>query len=62
MSKQATTAIAKLRQQGKSIPAWAKENGFPTRAVRAVLYGHNKGKWGQAHHIALKLGIKAQDE
>lgn len=41
------------------MPQWAKENGFPVRAVRAVIYGHNKGNFGRAHRIAVALKIKA---
>ena len=53
---------ADLQAQGKSIPEWAEAHGFPVRAVRAVLYGHNKGYRGQAHKIAVDLGLKAKPE
>jgi gp16 family phage-associated protein len=59
MSKTAIVAVKKLRDEGKTIPDWAKENGFHVRSVRAVVYGHNKGNWGQAHKIAVALGLKA---
>lgn len=49
MSKRTTDTVRKLREEGKTIPQWAKEHGFPVRAVRAVVYGHNKGHYGQAH-------------
>ena len=60
MSKRTTDTVQKLRKEGKTIPQWAKENGFPVRAVRAVVYGHNKGHYGQAHSIAVALGLKGK--
>jgi len=51
-----------LLKQGKTLPEWARENGFPVRSVRAVVYGHNKGNFGQAHRIAVGLGLKAKPE
>lgn len=47
-----------LRQEGMTIPDWAREHGFPVRTVRAVIYGHNKGHYGQAHLVAVALGMK----
>jgi gp16 family phage-associated protein len=52
-----TTTVRRLREDGKTVAAWAAENGFPLRAVRAVISGHNKGHYGQARRIALALGI-----
>lgn len=60
MSKRTTDTVQKLREEGKTIPQWAKEHGFPVRAVRAVVYGHNKGHYGQAHIIAVALGLKGK--
>lgn len=60
MSKRTTDAVQKLREAGKTVPQWAKENGFPVRAVRAVISGHNKGHYGQAHKIAVALGLKGK--
>lgn len=62
LSKTAIEVKADLQAQGKSIPEWAEAHGFPVRAVRAVLYGHNKGYRGQAHKIAVDLGLKAKPE
>jgi gp16 family phage-associated protein len=50
--------MQRLRGAGKSVPEWAEENGFNVRAVRAVIYGHNKGHYGTAHRIAVALGLK----
>lgn len=57
-SKQTTETVKRLRAEGTTVPDWAKRNGFPVRAVRAVISGHNKGHYGQAHKIAVALGIK----
>ncbi len=51
---------ARLREQGKPISQWAKEHGFPARAVYRVLEGIDKGHYGQAHEIAVALGLKPQ--
>lgn len=48
----------RLRQQGKTISAWAKESGYPRQEVYRVLNGQSKAYYGQAHEIAVKLGIK----
>ncbi|TBN42686.1 DNA-binding protein [Paracoccus subflavus] len=58
MATELELAREELRRQGKSIPQWAEDNGFPARAVRAVLYGHNKGLRGQSFRIAAALGLK----
>jgi gp16 family phage-associated protein len=51
-------AIEQLRTAGLSIPQWAKANKFNTPTVKAVLYGHSKGLRGDAHKVAVALGIK----
>ena len=53
-----TKARAKLRSEGITVREWAERHGFPLHAVRAVLYGRNKGNFGQAHRIAVALGVK----
>jgi gp16 family phage-associated protein len=60
-SKQTTDTVKRLRSEGTTVPEWARKHGFPVRAVRAVISGHNKGHYGQAHKIAVALGIKGQD-
>jgi gp16 family phage-associated protein len=59
MSKEAREARARLVARGIAVTTWAKQNGVPIRAVRVVLSGHNKGRWGQSHKIAVALGMKA---
>jgi len=51
-------AKKRLRAKGMTIKEWAKTHGFPVTCVRAVLNGHNKGHYGQAHKIAVQLGLK----
>lgn len=58
MSKASLKITKSLHAEGKTVSVWAKEHGFPVRAVRAVIYGQNKGSWGQAHQIAVALGLK----
>lgn len=43
---------------GVSITEWATERGFDRDQVYAVLSGRTKGLRGQAHHIAVALGLK----
>lgn len=54
----ADEARAELRRQGVSISQWAIANGFSTNLVFEVLGGRKKCLRGQAHNIAVKLGLK----
>lgn len=54
----ADEARAELQRQGVSISQWAISNGFSTNLVFEVLAGRKKCIRGQAHNIAVKLGIK----
>ncbi len=47
-----------FRQRGETITQWALLNGYPRTAVYRVLNGQEKGFYGQAHEIAVKLGMK----
>ncbi|TAN08819.1 MAG: DNA-binding protein [Rhodanobacteraceae bacterium] len=38
---------------------WAKEHGFSPDLVYGVLTGRLRGRRGQAHRIAIALGLKA---
>ena len=51
-------ARAELQRQGVSISRWATSNGFSTNLVFEVLGGRKKCLRGQAHNIAVKLGLK----
>lgn len=48
----------RLREQGKTISAWARERGYPRQEVYRVLNGQTKAYYGQAHQIAVDLGLK----
>ena len=47
-----------FRQRGETITAWAQRHGYKRSAVYRVLNGQEKGFYGQAHDIAVKLGMK----
>ena len=52
----------KFRMRGLTISQWARDNGYkPTKVIR-VLNGFDKGHYGQAHEIAVKLGLKPAPE
>lgn len=54
-----TEARHELLTKGVSITQWAIANKFSPNLVFEVLGGRKKGVRGQAHEIAVKLGIKA---
>ncbi len=43
---------------GVSITAWAKEHGFAPHLVYSILSGRTRGCRGDAHRVAIALGIK----
>jgi len=47
------------RREGKPLSQWAKENGYRPDQVYRVMAGIDKGYYGRAHEIAVKLGLKA---
>lgn len=49
---------AEFQRKGISISGWAIANGFSTNLVFEVLGGRKKCLRGQAHNIAVKLGLK----
>lgn len=51
-------ARAEFRRVGKSISAWASEHGVHRATVYRVLEGKNVGERGNAHKVAVLLGIK----
>lgn len=51
-------ARAELKRKGISISQWAVANGFSVNMVFEVLGGRKQGVRGQAHKIAVKLGLK----
>lgn len=54
----ADEARADLRAKGISITQWAIANKFSPNLVFEVLGGRKKCLRGQAHEIAVKLGLK----
>lgn len=47
-----------MRRRGETAAAWSRENGVSTDTVRGVLCGRIKGRNGEAHKVAVLLGIK----
>lgn len=47
-----------FRDAGLTVTQWALDNNFPPNAVYQVLNGFSKGRYGQAHDIAVALGLK----
>jgi gp16 family phage-associated protein len=51
-------AKRKLREQGITLKKWAETNQFPYYMVSRVISGSMKANFGQAHDVAVKLGMK----
>ena len=51
----------RFKARGKTITAWAEENGYTRNEVYRVLNGQAKANYGKAHDIAVKLGLKLAD-
>lgn len=58
-AKSLKAAREQFHRSGKSVVAWAKENGFCVNLVYLVLNGKRKCLRGQSHRIAVRLGVKA---
>lgn len=52
-------ARAWLETYGVSVSEWARLRGFHREIVYAVLSGRTRGLRGQAHDVAVALGIKS---
>ena len=48
--------------QGQTVTQWAAAHGYPRNKVYQVLGGQLRARWGEAHRIAVDLGIKAAPE
>ena len=55
MSKTPEEVKQKLRAKGLTVQQWATGQGFNVRAVRAVLYGHNKAIMAKPTKLQLPL-------
>lgn len=51
---------ARFIAEGISIAEWARARGFNHRTVYRVMSGELKGTRGEAHRIAVALGLKVQ--
>lgn len=56
--KTAEQVKAGFHSSGTTVTKWAKAHGFPPNSVYQVLNGFSKGNYGQAHDIAVALGMK----
>lgn len=54
----AAQAKAWLEHQGKSVQEFAREHGIDPATTYQVLAGRKKGKRGEAHKVAVLLGMK----
>lgn len=54
----AAQAKAWLEQQGKSVQEFARENSIDPATTYQVLAGRKKGRRGEAHKVAVLLGMK----
>ncbi|MEH6784086.1 MAG: DNA-binding protein [Alcanivorax jadensis] len=51
-----------FKQRGITVTQWAEDHGYRRNAVYRVLNGADKAHYGQAHEIAVALGMKPQPE
>jgi len=58
MSGNASEVKKQFEQEGISIADWARARGFSVVMVYRVLSGKVKGRRGEAHRIAVELGLK----
>ncbi|MCH5548439.1 DNA-binding protein [Pseudomonas syringae pv. syringae] len=56
--RSAAQAKAWLDQQGKSVQEFARENCIDPATTYQVLAGRKKGRRGEAHKVAVLLGMK----
>jgi gp16 family phage-associated protein len=48
-----------FQSRGLTFSKWASDNGYRINEVYRVINGQSKAKYGKAHEIAVKLGLKA---
>lgn len=56
--KTAEEVLVEFERHGITVTQWAHEHDVPRHAVFAALAGKTKGKHGNAHKVAVLLGIK----
>ncbi|HAF56012.1 MAG TPA: hypothetical protein DCL01_12590 [Thauera sp.] len=49
---------AEMTRRGETAADWARKHGVSAELVRGVLRGSLKGRIGEAHKIAVLLGVK----
>lgn len=49
-----------FEERGIPVAEWARQHGFKVALVYSVLAGRTRGLRGEAHQIALQLGLKPQ--
>jgi gp16 family phage-associated protein len=52
----------KLWSQGSTLARWAQENGYTARLVSDVVRGVNRATYGKGYEIAVKLGMKSEEQ
>ena len=57
--KTAQQVRAEFREAGVTVAEWARANGFERMTVVDVLHGRRAGNYGEAHRVAVALGLKA---
>jgi gp16 family phage-associated protein len=57
-TRTAAQAKARLDQQGKSVQEFARENKVDPATTYQILSGRKKGRRGEAHKVAVLLGMK----
>ena len=49
---------AQFRASGQTFSQWARDHGYRPQQVLRLINGFDKGHRGQAHEIAVALGIE----
>lgn len=52
----------RFRREGRTLAQWARDRGYKPNKVYRVMAGIDKGYYGEAHTIAVELGLKARPE
>lgn len=52
------TFLAELRQQDKTLSAWALEQKLPLQAVYRVVKQRSLGRWGDARKVLRAMGVE----
>lgn len=62
MAGKASQVKNRFKSEGVSIAEWSKAKGFNVLTVYRVLDGRLKGARGEAHLIAVALGLKKESK